>query len=321
MSSTEKRGRSCGCADPTMLHVLVTGAGGELGRTVARELVRRGAVVHATDVQSVSLDGVTTWKIPSANDPHYLPAVTRLVADLGISLVIPTTLAELPVLATGRATFSSGVDVVVAGAGPVATSRDRLLTAHHLASRRVAVPPFSVPSAFKGTAEALQAMGGPLAIRPRTSETARAAFRVTSPTDVDWATLTDDLIVQRHLNGVEYVPMAYRPGGRKGVSRQVVVLRSPDPVLPNGRAPAGVHVQRSGVEDIERLTMAAVRALGLSGPVDLVVRREEGRPPVVFDVTARLGRHFASTPQILDSILAAHRLFIDGAASASNSDR
>lgn len=317
-SSSEVGHRSCDCAQLATLHVLVTGVGGPLGRSVALELVRRGAIVHGTDVDVVDVDQVATWRVPPAADPRYLPSITRLVANLGVSLVIPTTLAELPVVAAGRAAFSATVDVVVAGAGAVATAHDRLLTSHHLATRGVAVPPFSVPSGYSGAAEAIADLGGPLMIRPRTRGTADKALLVTSAEDVDWSTLTDDLIMQRHLEGADYASMAYRPSV-KGVPRQVMVLQATHPTLAAPQDHPLAQVQRSGVEDIERLTMAAVRALGLSGPVDLVIRREKGQAPVVLDVTPRLGRHFAATPQILDSILTAHRLFADNVAATSAS--
>jgi carbamoyl-phosphate synthase large subunit len=54
--------------------------------------------------------------------------------------------------------------------------------------------------------------------------------------------------------------------------------------------------------------MAAVRALGLTGPVDVDVRRRADGTPVVLGVTARFGRNSGLAPEMLDAVLGAFAL-------------
>lgn len=294
------------------LHVLVTGVGGSVGQAVAQELLRRGAVVHGAEQYPITVAGAATWQLPSVHDSAYLPALTRLVTRLDVSLVVPTVLAELPVLAAGRAAFGPDVEVLIAGAGPVAMARDRLLTAFQLRSRGVAVPHFATPSAFADTASALRAIG-PLVVRRRTTDSNRPAFRVSRAADLDWSQLSDDHLVQRYLPGEEFLPMVYRPGA-KGVQQRVSVLhRRPGTTEADGSGEIGTV---SGAEDVERVSLAAVRALGLSGPANLVIRRAAGQAPAVVDVSARFGQHLAAAPEMLDSALAAHEVFTVGRQSA-----
>ncbi len=295
------------------LHVLVTGVGGPVGQAVAEEFLRRGAAVHGTEQRPVMLPGVTSWELPSVDDSAYLPAMARLVTRLDISLLVPTVLAELPVLAAGRAAIGPDVEVLIAGAGPVAMARDRLLTAFQLQSRGVAVPPFATPSAFADTAAALRAMGGPLVVRRRTVGSGRSAFRVSRAEDLDWSQLSDDHLVQRYVPGEEFLPMVYRPAA-KGVQQRVSVLhRHPAKAGSDG---SGEILGVSGAEDVERVSLAAVRALGLSGPADLVIRREDGQAPSLVDISARFGQHLPAAPEILDSALAAHEVFTSGRQTA-----
>lgn len=290
-------------------HVLVTGIGGPIGRAVADQLVKRGAVVHGTDAREVEVPGVTTWHLPPADHSSYLPALSRLVSSVGVSLVIPTALSELPVISAGRAALGRDVEVVVAGAGPVAMTSDRLVTAMQLASRDVRVPPFAVPSEFTDARAALKAMAGPFVVRRRLPGRGGPVLRVESEHDVSWSSLTDDLMIQRYVPGAEFVPMVFRPGA-KGVDRRISVLATTAAESEGRlRAVTDARVVSVGVEDVQRVAMAAVRAVGLSGPVDLLVRRDETGEPLVLDMSARLGRHLALGPEILDGVLMSHVQF------------
>ena len=55
------------------------------------------------------------------------------------------------------------------------------------------------------------------------------------------------------------------------------------------------------------MALAAVRALGLTGPVDVDVRRLVDGRPVVLEVNARFGANSAAAPELLDAVLAAVR--------------
>jgi carbamoyl-phosphate synthase large subunit len=60
--------------------------------------------------------------------------------------------------------------------------------------------------------------------------------------------------------------------------------------------------------DVGNVAMAAVRALGLTGPVDVDVRRRADGTPVVLEVNARFGANSEAAPELLDAVLASFLL-------------
>ena len=71
------------------------------------------------------------------------------------------------------------------------------------------------------------------------------------------------------------------------------------------RQTAGCVVDEGAV-DVGDIAWAAVTALGVTGPADVDVRRDDTGLPVVLEVNARFGAQSAAAPAVLSSVLRAH---------------
>jgi hypothetical protein len=78
--------------------------------------------------------------------------------------------------------------------------------------------------------------------------------------------------------------------------------------LRGGQVGNALAVRRVDDPDIGALAVAAGRALGLSGPIDVDIRRRGDGMPVVLEVNARFGANSACAPEVLDALLAEQQL-------------
>ncbi|MGZ6746188.1 MAG: ATP-grasp domain-containing protein [Nocardioides sp.] len=282
--------------------VLVTGVGGLAGRALVEQLVRGGIEVIGVDARVVQLTGVRTHQVPAASDPTMLDALRGIASAAGVTMLLPTVSEELPLLALERDSFP-GVDVVVGDASPVALAHDKLLTMAVLGSAGVPVPRFGRPSDFASTAAALQALPGGLVVKPRVSRRAREVVAVQHPEDLDWATTTDEQLVQELAPGTQYAPVVYLSDPDSTAPALVVVLEKIG--VDDGTAGNAVSVGRAGDEgrDVAAVALAAADTLGLHGPVDVDVRRLADGRPVVLEVNARFGAYSAAVPELLARVL------------------
>ena len=89
----------------------------------------------------------------------------------------------------------------------------------------------------------------------------------------------------------------------------MTVLRSDGGLGGQTGATDAVHVaDPDTTEDVQRLALAAVRALGVTGPACVDVRRALDGAPVVLAVHAHMCRHVEAAPGIVDALLAEHRM-------------
>ncbi|MDD1476347.1 ATP-grasp domain-containing protein [Arthrobacter sp. H16F315] len=286
--------------------VLVTGACGPAGKAIAAQLKARGIPVLGTDIRELPDGaGFTVLPVPHATDAERVSALRRLVSQEGINLVIPTVSEELPQLAAFRAAFGADVRVMIGDPGPVALAHDKLFTAWQLHAAGVPVPRFGVPSDFADADAAMAALGGPVVVTPRASRGGRGVTVVDGGTEMDWQRLPDSHIVQEFIPGNEYRPMVFGTPAHNGAAPFVVVVAKVGPadrILGNAvttrRAEAGEAI------DVGNVAMAAVRALGLTGPVEVDVRRRADGTPVVLTVNARFGSNSGLAPELLDAVLA-----------------
>ncbi len=285
---------------------LVTGAGGAAGHAIAAQLKERGIPVLGTDIRELPAgSGITGVRVPGASDPELVSALRRLVAAEDVNLVIPTVSEELPQLAAFRAGFGPDVRVVIGEPGPVALAGDKLYTAWQLQSAGVPVPRFGVPRDFASADAAMDALGGPVVVRPRVAGGWRGAVVVDGSAEVDWHHLPAGQIVQEFIPGTEYGPMVFGTPAHNSAAPFVVVVENTEAAQGAVANAVGARRAEAGeAVDVGNVAMAAVRVLGLTGPVGVVVRRRADGTPVVLEVSARFGAHSALAPELLDAVLA-----------------
>ncbi|WP_427128844.1 ATP-grasp domain-containing protein [Pseudarthrobacter sp. S9] len=290
--------------------ILVTGIGGPAGRAIAAQLRARGIPVLGTDIRELPAEaGVTVVAVPPATDPEMASALRRLIAREGINLVIPTVSEELPHIAAARAGLGADVRVIIGDPGAVALANDKLFTAWQLRQAGVPVPRFGVPGDFADAGAAMAALGGPVVVKPRVSRGGRGVIVVDGTVGMDWASLPEGQIVQEFIPGTEYGPMVFGTPAHNSAAPFAVVVEKTELAHGNvGNAVSTRRVETGEATDVGNVAMAAVRALGLTGPVDVDVRRRADGTPVVLEVNARFGANSEAAPELLDAVLASFTL-------------
>ncbi len=279
-----------------MARVLVTGAGGPAGRSLAGQLRDRGHDVVAVDARP--LPGV--HEVPPAADPGLVGVLRDLVRAESVDVLVPTVSEELPVLAAAAARLAPA-HVLVGTSRAVGLAHDKLRTARSLHAAGVPVPATAVPEDFRDAGEAMRALGGPVVTKPRVSRGGRGVEVVDAAWAGEWDDVPPGSVVQSFAPGTEYAPVVYRAPGATEPEVVVVLEKT---ALAHGRTGNAVGVRRVRADDVADVARRAVVALGLTGPVDLDVRRDAAGRPVVLEVNARFGANSAAVPELVDAALA-----------------
>ncbi len=178
----------------------------------------------------------------------------------------------------------------------VAATRDKAEARRLLSLAEIPQPEFALLTTDDDPVAVATAFGGPVVIKPVMLSAGRGVLRVDDPTDAP-ATVarirdivqgagSDDrapLLVERYVDGPELSVEGIVWDGEFEV---LAVLDKPLP-MPGPAFEETIFVTPSRhppglLADVERVTAAAVRALGLSeGPVHAELRIEAGRPQVI----------------------------------------
>jgi carbamoylphosphate synthase large subunit len=285
------------------MRYLVTGVGGPAGAAVARQLSARGHEVVGADMNPAQLAELSAFDVvPAAADPAMLEEIRLMTERYGVQALIPTVQDELPAIAGAVDAGLFPVPVVIGPQPAVTAAHDKYSTMLRLAAADVPVPRFRLPSDFAGTGEALQWFGGPLVVKPRVSRGSRGVRVVRQARELDWSEVDDLQILQEFAPGTEYAPMVHLSTVTSAI-RVGVVEKTEAPNCWDDSG--GLRVLRPGeVDDVERLAVDAALGMGLTGPVDVDVRRLPNGTAVVLEVNARFGANSGHAPQILDGVLA-----------------
>lgn len=303
-----------------MARILVTGVGGPAGSSLARQLMARGHYVLGVDMEAVRPGLASdTRVVPPASSPDYVQALCHVAVKWGMDLVVPTVSDELPQVSEARPLFGAGVEVLIAPRLAVHTANDKYLTMTALRAAGISIPEFGLPVDFASAQDALDHMGGSIVIKPRVSRGGRGVQLIEHAPDAGrWDELGSSLIVQRFAPGTEYAPVVLRnPGTGRDSDPDDVVVVLEKTELKEGRVGNAVSVQRvepPAAGDVAALAVAAVGALGLTGPADVDIRRMPDGTPVILEVNARFGANSAQAPELVDGVLRKLRVGAGGMA-------
>ncbi|SDP62285.1 ATP-grasp domain-containing protein [Arthrobacter sp. ok909] len=294
--------------------VLVTGIAGAAGRTVAAQLAARGIPCLGSDARDVTRQGedataAAAVRLLPATDPDMVLDLRRLVDREAVNVIIPTLTVELPVLAAARAGFGRDVRIIVGEPAAVALANDHLFTAWALQAAVIPVPRFGVPGDLAAAPASLADLNGPVVVKPRTFKGTHAIHLLAGTGSVSWKNLPAGQLVQEFIPGADYVALVFGTPPRNAMAPVAVVLEKTK--TPYGRAGSDEvsrRVPAAEANDVRKLGLAAVRTLGLTGPVQVQIRRRADGTPVVLGVCPTLGANSTWAPELLDAVLATFML-------------
>jgi carbamoylphosphate synthase large subunit len=281
----------------SMSTILVSGLGGPAGRNVANLLLERGIKVVGVDMRPLEATDTLFEQVPAANDADFLPAIHRIALREKVDWIIPTVSEELIVFARDWR-WQAELPVLISRAEAVETANDKYLTSLALSSKGVAVPRFMLPTQARSVDEVAEKIGWPCISKPRVG---RGGREVALRTPQDWpalAALGERYILQEFAEGTDYAPNIF--SSANGYER-VVVLEKTE--LKEGIVGNAKSVQRVDAPDVASLAAAAAHAVGLTGPLDIDIRRRKDGIPVVLEINARFGANIRYAPEVLDVAL------------------
>ena len=266
--------------NPLFSRVLVTGCGGDIGLNILR-LLRENRWVETlyssdlTDDHPGTLFAHHTTRLPRADDPAYLSALSDYCHQEGIELVIPTSEPELRHLTDAGLDTLGKTRLLMANHNARFLGFDKLATAETLRDARLGAPRTesgAFPSFYPAILKPRFGAGAKNVQIVRTEEEAR--FFGQRLSDGIWQEL---LTPARE----EYTCALYRI--RSGALRTLTLRRT----LAGGVSKKGVVVRD---EAIDALLAHIATLLDLSGSINVqLIQTPEG--PKVFEINPR----FSST--------------------------
>lgn len=281
------------------MKILVTGVGGPAGRRVSELLLAEGHQVSGADMQEAAFAGLDDfYKAPPAQADGYLPWLAMVAEDF--DLVIPTVQEELPIVAAEKVVFPCRF--LVGSREAVVTAQDKYRTVQALTSAGVPVPRSALPSMLTSAEDVSARLGWPCLSKPRSSRGGRNVTVYDGRDDYPLlAALNDTYIVQEFAPGTEYTVNLFVEDDQE----TVVVLEKT--ALREGRTGNALAVRRVLSADISETAVQAARAIGLTGPMDMDIRRRADGTPLVLEINARFGANIAHAPEILKAALQSER--------------
>jgi carbamoylphosphate synthase large subunit len=278
--------------------ILVTGVGGPAGRGTAVLLQQLGYTVIGTDMNPVILSELTCYPVPPATGPQFPEQLAEIARREEAALVIPTVSEELPVLAEIWHSLSN-IPVILAPLTAVRIANDKYLTCKTLSQAGVSIPRFILPSQVRSSEEVGLMLGWPCLSKPRVG---RGGREVVIRYEPDWPTVAgmdDRYILQEFIPGTDYAVDLYLNVNGEPVA--VVVLEKLE--LKGGLVGNAIRVKRVEAPEVGDLAVVAARIAGLTGPVDVDIRRRVDGTPVILELNARFGGNIHVVPEILEAAL------------------
>lgn len=281
---------------PDYQRVLVTGVGGASGKAATDALKARGHFVLGVDMQVVPTAASQFVQVPASLDTSYPETLYRLVREHRIGWLFPTVSEELVVVAKLAATLrEQGVAVFISAPAAVQICDDKWLTAQALQDVGIAVPASAVGSPVDPS---VAAIGFPMISRPRVGRGGRGVVVHDGP-GVEPAVAAP--IWQEFLGGTEYDVLLVRHPDAPHRLIMCQVFEKTE--LKDGRVGNAIGVKAVEAPDVASLAADAARALALTGPIDMDIRRGHDGIPRLLEINARIGAHSLKAPALFDALV------------------
>lgn len=278
-------------------HVFVTGVGGPSGQSAVTALKARGFRVMAADMREVQHAADAFVRTPPAADPGYIDALHQIVVTHSIDWLFPTVSDELVKVADAAAAFRrTGVAIYIGTPQAVRSCHDKWETVRQL--ERASVP---VPASALGPPDApsVRALGFPVISRPCVGRGGRG---VVVHDHAGVPPVSPDVIWQAFMPGTEYdVLLVRHPDPPHAVLARQVFEKT---ALKEGRTGNAIEIEPVTAGDVASLAETAACALGLTGPMDIDIRRDASGTPRVLEVNARIGAHTLRAPSVFAALFA-----------------
>lgn len=281
---------------PDQQRVLVTGVGGPSGKAATAALQARGFFVLGVDMNIVPNGANQFAQVPSSLDASYPEMLRHLIHEHRIGWLFPTVAEELVIVAGLAAELrAQGVAVFISDPAAVSICHDKWETAQALHARGIAVPKSVV-----GTPDdpLVRTLGFPAVSRPRSGRGGRGVVVHDGP---GVAPAVPEPIWQEFMGGTEYdVLLVRHPDAPHRVLMCQVFEKTE---LREGRVGNAVAVKAVEAPDIAALAADAARALSLTGPLDMDIRRGHDGAPRLLEINARIGAHSLKAPALFNALV------------------
>ncbi len=281
---------------PDYSRVFVTGVGGPSGKAATTALKARGFIVVGADMNKVSNEADQFVQVPAALDTMYPDMVRSLIREHRIGWLFPTVAEELVIVAELAAELrAQGVAVFISDPAAVRICQDKWETAQALHARGITVPASAVGNADD---PAVRALGFPLVSRPRVGRGGRGVVVHDGPGVVP---AVSDPIWQEFMDGVEYDVLLVRHPDMP--QRLIMCQVFEKTLLKEGRVGNAIEVKAVEATDVLTLAENTARALALTGPIDMDIRRGQDGVPRLLEINARIGAHALKAPAVFDVLV------------------
>ncbi len=276
--------------------VLVTGVGGPSGKAATAALRARGFFVLGVDMNIVPNDADQFAQVPSAMDTTYPDVLRRLIHEWHIGWLFPTVAEELVVVAElADELRTKGVTIFISNPEAVHICHDKWATSQALRRMGIAVPMSAVGNSDDPT---VRSIGFPAVSRPRVGRGGRGVVVHDGP---GIAPAVAEPIWQEYMGGTEYdVLLVRHPGASQDVIMRQVFEKT---LLKDGRVGNAIEVKAVEAPDVAALAEDAARALALTGPLDMDIRRGDDGIPRLLEINARIGAHALRAPKLFNVLV------------------
>ena len=288
-------------SNTVLQRVLVTGVGGPSGKAATTALKARGFFVVGADMQVVPNDCDQFVQVPAALDTTYPDKLRTLIREHRIGWLFPTVAEELGIVAELAAEFrTQGVVVFISAPAGVHICQDKWETAQALHACDIAVPKSAVG---REDDPAVRALGFPVVSRPRVGRGGRG---VVVHDAAGIAPSLAEPIWQEFMSGIEYDVLLVR---HPDVPHRIIMCQVFEKTaLKEGRVGNAIGIKAldttdPDAQDVAALAENAARALSLTGPLDMDIRRGVDGVPRLLEINARIGAHALQAPAVFDVLV------------------